>query len=584
MRTNNEDIYEYQFNALFQRVNPIIGKSTIKVYDSIEKEKAAQELDDQINESKLLFDVSGYDFKMLKSCDAEYRYWVEVYIIKIIENLLLRKQIWFTENYYGNCKEKHSITYESNKKKVEAYFLFDITCEEATNTDYDIIAEELKSKTKSADHIEIYIFRDCINEFTLAELINNNKSRNADGLVEVLPLHYFFDKVFGANEFLSFSVYANEFLSKCNRIISYKTVITPTQKTLYEYKQKKCHMLRRKDYLAIAKKGQSGELSETEYNTIKINYLKNKMYTAMISSNDFAESFISAEWLYDVYSNSMGELDLTGIIAGYLKSVEQLMFTIVKFHKNKEIKIRTKNKGYQYYNTIDNETIIDSTLKSLNDFLTSNEGKLAHSVRIRGCIKKAVNLWKDNQRNGYFHKHNLYRADNKIDEVREQTIYLYFLILGGIKLSSEEIRKLGVYDYNENPKNEFNQNIDFLSFRQWIDNMVEYDLPKNIPGLWLLMTYDRNMWTINPYLMKYFYIEEFENNEMEFDSEHIELNHLRDIPPFSWKTEDNNSIQASIQLRELFEHYETETENNLQRIHAIIIDSGRFRQLLHYEE
>ena len=103
------------------------------------------------------------------------------------------------------------------------------------------------------------------------------------------------------------------------------------------FKKKKSQMLRDMDYLAIANKGQSGELSDQEFAKVKNSYLNNKMYVAMVSSNDFADSFISAEWSYDVYYNAMGELELTGIIAGYLKSIEQLMYKIVRFHKNQGV-------------------------------------------------------------------------------------------------------------------------------------------------------------------------------------------------------------------------------------------------------
>lgn len=183
----------------------------------------------------------------------------------------------------------------------------------------------------------------------------------------------------------------------------------------------------------------------------------------MVSSNDFADSFISAEWSYDVYYNAMGELELTGIIAGYLKSIEQLMYKIVRFHKNQGVKIKT-SEGFKPY-TSDNEDIIDSTLWSLNYFLTSPQGKFAQSAKIRGCIYKAVDLWRQYQRNGYFHKHNLYAADNKISEVRELTLYLYFLILGGIHFSPEERSDLGVCEQAKS--HTYNENYAYRDFEKW---------------------------------------------------------------------------------------------------------------------
>ncbi|MBS8112818.1 hypothetical protein F6P81_11505, partial [Streptococcus suis] len=79
---------------------------------------------------------------------------------------------------------------------------------------------------------------------------------------------------------------------------------------------------------------------------------ENKMYLAMTGKNDFSESFISAEWLFDIYSHSMGELELTGIISGYLKSIEQLMYKIVQLNIDKGFSIRSNrqngNRRIQY--------------------------------------------------------------------------------------------------------------------------------------------------------------------------------------------------------------------------------------------
>ena len=159
--------------------------------------------------------------------------------------------------------------------------------------------------------------------------------------------------------------------------------------------------------------------------------------------------------------------------------IEQLMFTIVRFHRDQGLKIKTSD-GFQPY-TKDNEQIIDSTLWSLNDFITSPKGKLALSASIRGCIHKAVDLWRQYQRNGYFHKDNLYLADNKIDDVRELTIYLYFLILGGISFTTEELKLLGVLDTSNNENAIFDESTVYPQFRRWFENIIKYDLPEKVP-------------------------------------------------------------------------------------------------------
>ena len=568
MATLGEDIYEYHFANLFGLVKDVIGEKTIKVYETKEEEQLDKETDEYIGKSNLLFDLSGDAFKRFKARDSEYKYWVEVYVTKMIKNLLMRNGKRFEEKYHPGDKEQHSIVYKKDGRQIEAYFLFDMEYEEATRTDYDKIADVLTSKSQNIDKINIYIFRDDISKSTCAWLLNVDNERNANGLVEVLPLHCFFEEQFGKEEYTLFEKYANEFHSKCNSIISYKTVISPTQKTLEAFRKKKLQMLRDIDYLSIAKKVKSGELSETEFEEVENNYLNKKMYMAMVGTNDYADSFISAEWSYDVYSNSMGELELTGIIAGYLKSVEQLMYTVVKFHRDQDIKIKIRYKGRSPY-TKDNEQSIDSTLRSLNDFI--KEGNLALSTNIRGCIHKAVDLWGRYQRNGYFHKDNLYLADNRIDEVRALTIYLYFLILGGISFSSEEMRLLGV---RSDLKNQgmvfFDEENEYPRFRKWIESVFKYDLPENVSGIWVYLTQNKDTWNLHSDLLKYFYIDDFESGSFKYDPEQLELNHTHDIPPFVWKKMEDDTVQAALHIQRLLETYMAEPDNKMHRIQAII--------------
>lgn len=575
----NDDIYEYQFSALFNHVKGLLGRDTIKTYDSEEEEREDKEFDKLLNESSLLFDISGNDFKRFKVCDSEYRYWVEVYIIKIIENLMTRAGIEFQEKYYNGSNEQHSIIINEGEKKTEVYFLFDIAYEEANRTDYDKLAENLKSRSQNVEQIDIYIFRNDIGIPSLAYLINGDMEKSADGMVKIFPLRVFFEKYFTIEEYNNFIQYANDFYSKCNNIISYKTVITPTPKTISAFRQKKGQMLKNMDYSKVAAKGKSGELTSEEFDKVKESFINNKMYMAMISSNDYADSFISAEWSYDVYSNSMGELELTGIIAGYLKSIEQLLFKVARFHRDQGIKIKT-SQGYQPY-TYDNEQIIDSTLGALNEFLTSSEGKLARSRNIRGCIRKAIDLWRKYQRNGYFHKDNLYSQDNKINEVRELTLYLYFLILGGISFTSEEIESLGVKNHTDKESIVFDENRVYPKFKMWLDNIILYDLPERVPGLWILMNRENDAWEASVYLMKYFYIDDFESGAFGIAPDQRESNHVHDISPFVWIDDNDNILDASLNFQKMIGRYKAESGEKINKIDAIIMDFGKYTQLIH---
>lgn len=255
--------------------------------------------------------------------------------------------------------EMSSILISPEGNLVEIYFLFDITSGYSDYMDYSELAQKLSAKTDNVDEIQVYIFRDKIGYFDLATLINGQANYNENGLVKVFAMQEFFDEFF-ADEYETFISYVNDFFEKINREISYKTVIVPSQNTLKAFREKKAEFLKCKDYKEIAELGMSGSLSEEEFQKVYRSFIENKMYLAMASTNDFAESFVSSEWSYDVYRNAMGELELTGIVAGYLKSIEQLLFTVARFHIDQGFKIKSKE-GYIPF-TKDNEAIIDSTL------------------------------------------------------------------------------------------------------------------------------------------------------------------------------------------------------------------------------
>ena len=576
----NEDVYEYQFYSLYQQVKSLIGRNTISLYD--DSDPIEKEVTDYLGKSELLFDLTGIDYKLLKKADIEYRYWVEIYVLKIVENLLCRYDVNYEEKYHPNNNEKYSIIYELSGKKIESYFLFDIYYDEINRTNYDSIAQALKADCQEVDEIYIYIFRDNICKSDAAWLVNNCCEFNENGFVKTFPLKHFFELLFDSEEYEIFCNYAKSFYEKCNNVISYKTIILPTRNTIDSYKLKKQKMLMQMDYKAIAVKGKSGSLSDDEFEKVKNSFLHNKMYMAMIGENDFADSFISAEWSYDVYSNAMGELELTGIISGYLKSIEQLLYAITRFHINKGLFINTRKEGKKIYST-DIEDIIDSTLGSLNDFVTSKEAKLAIDVKIRGCLRKAISLWTQYQRNGYFHKHNLHMSDNKIDEVRELTLYLYFLILGGIYFTPEQRIRLGIRSVEDDSGKNNTVEINCFQFNEWMNDILKYELHESVSGIWLSLITIENEWSIKPYLMTSFQIDDFESGELDFINI-IDMRHSKNIIPFCWKSMTSDYNDEVCKVQDLIYNYIELNEEKLDNMGAIVLEGYKQTQLVYLKK
>lgn len=560
------NIYSYQFNALFNKVKNIIGSSPINNSDNN---------DFEILQSSLLFDINGTNFQNFREQEREYIYWVEVYVLKIIKLLLEEKHMKYSENYYYDCNEQHSITIIENNQKTEYYFLYDISNNQPNKTNYFNLANELVSKNPENNSIKIYLLRDGIQYFDIATLINTNKDYNL-GIISCYPIVDFFTEFFNTNEYECFRKYVDKFIINCKNIINFKTVITPTSESLKRFKTNKIKMIKEYEYKKICDSRVLGYLSDNDFNKVLHNFLNKTMYNCLISDNDFAMSFITSEWAYDIYFNAMGDLELTGIISGYLKSIEQLLFKITKFHRDENIKIKTKD-GFQPYSS-DNEDIIDSTLGSLNQFITSKQLNISINKKVRGCLKNAIALWTKYQRNGYFHKHNLFKKDNLISEIRDQTIYLYFLILGGINFTSEQLKLLGI-DFSET--DEVKKELAYHDLKIWFDNIIKYNLPHETNSLWILCIEDNDIWKIQPFIINNFTMYEFENNLCDF-SELVQLNHTYDIPPMEYNKNISN-IKNHIEISEMFYKYFDENNDKLNKIKAIILNIDP-TQLIYFDE
>lgn len=134
-------------------------------------------------------------------------------------------------------------------------------------------------------------------------------------------------------------------------------------------------------------------------------------------------------------------------MAGYLKSIEQLLFTLIGLAKGTGITILSKEK-YNRENRIilfteENEDLVDTTLGALEQVIAHNGQMLDVNRYAREYIVKTIDDWRDKQRNGYFHKHNLQSVE-KVSEIREKAFQLYFLLLGSCTIQDEQLEELGI--------------------------------------------------------------------------------------------------------------------------------------------
>ena len=206
---------------------------------------------------------------------------------------------------------------------------------------------------------------------------------------------------------------------------------------------------------------------------MKQQYIDNGLYKTMIGRNNYAQSFTTSEWLFDSLENRTN-FDYTAVISGYLKSIEQLLYTIVILNldnncritmsdadsvinraKEKGIKTYKRNKkrdlwylcdindkGYKYIDlTSEQKMYMKSDIGTFEHFLKNNP-HIFIDTSLSETIANMVSCFRTECRNSYFHLDNLTEWED-VKKTRSNAFYLYFVLLGGCILPENRIADLG---------------------------------------------------------------------------------------------------------------------------------------------
>lgn len=309
-----------------------------------------------------------------------------------------------------------------------------------------------------------------------------------------ISVKYFFDHYFGANEWVSFKAGIEQYLQKARDRIGYKSLkyLSPmnlSSRKMYEEKILASWQYEGYKYQIINQDKEEVKkflyLSNHTIDSETINemvsaYIGNRLYKTMIGQNEYAVSFITSEWLYNSLKGTKN-YDLTAIISGYLKSIEQLLYTIVmtnidnkcKIAMSQESQIREKaydekipvyenrngfwklwyseskkeykSKRYPYIDLTETQKeYMDSSTGTFEYFLRNNP-HIFRKATLSKTIADMVSCFRIECRNGYFHTHNLYDKDwNIVEKTRENAIFLYFMLLGGCIIPKGKEYELGI--------------------------------------------------------------------------------------------------------------------------------------------
>ncbi len=315
----------------------------------------------------------------------------------------------------------------------------------------------------------------------------NNQYVADNQKLKAISIASFFEQYFCVAEYEDFFSAIDQYLKDAREITGYKsikyfsTMNLATQKAYLEkilldwrYKSYEFKIIDRTDKRIQPFLYFSQDLfPKTELDTMQKNYISDALYKAMIGGQEFAESFLTSEWLF----HSLKELkhfDYTAIISGYLKSVEQLLYKIVMLNVDnnckiamsgaketvneaayngittykrhystwKEVPIKDKSVKYNIDLISTQVQYMDSSIGTFEYFLRNNPHILVYPERAK-TIADMVSCFRTECRNRFFHTHNL--SDWEIVEaVRSNAIYLYFVLLGGCIIPKTKMSDLGL--------------------------------------------------------------------------------------------------------------------------------------------
>lgn len=177
-------------------------------------------------------------------------------------------------------------------------------------------------------------------------------------------------------------------------------------------------------------------ISDKNYAVLKEEFVKKEKYKILLGNEDFSCSFIASEWLFENLNND-DLVEKTYIVTGYIKSIEQLLSYMILKSANPNDRISILSRGGTKNVDINSDEFFKATLGNMTYYLKAYSGSHIYLDSLPRGIVKNMNAiimdWVQKERNGYFHKSNIYSKE-RVSEIRGKTLLLYFLIISTIKI------------------------------------------------------------------------------------------------------------------------------------------------------
>lgn len=242
----------------------------------------------------------------------------------------------------------------------------------------------------------------------------------------------FIDVMFGQDAWTHVSYALSNIQKDAEELQWFELARTANHKNIVGFSDSLKDEIRNFDYYTELSKT-SVIIDDNSFALIGERFINEKLYLRLFDYSDSSKSFMTSEWLYKNHMKN-DLLDKTYVITGYLKSIEQLLFAVIG-SKGPEHSIGISAPDGIKTVSVDSPEFFKATLGNMVYFLRNINNKDVYDaglskISISG-ISLVISKWVQSERNGYFHKHNM-SSTEKVKEIRNNTLLLYYLILGSL--------------------------------------------------------------------------------------------------------------------------------------------------------
>lgn len=241
--------------------------------------------------------------------------------------------------------------------------------------------------------------------------------------VTILDLPSFLLRFYGKEAKRCFISAVSQLNEELADVIGYSITEICDARALAKFKEQKITDWAHYDYNALV-----GDtvLSPSKIQKLIDKFIAQERYRILFDGNLYSDSYITSEWFYQKYANKIRvtNFDMTAVVAGYFKSVEQLLDDFI-FRHGKNRSFPCKERERYKVGSINYQ----SMLGGMRIFLSKNDDLFEEKdPYLQMFYKKKLETWIDNCRNGFFHKDNI-NDSNTLALIRQETLSLYFFTL-----------------------------------------------------------------------------------------------------------------------------------------------------------